>query len=264
MQDLGIVVFGHTRALLLADTLESLKKQNSLEFVDLWIDGDQGVTDLKRKVSVTHRIVEKYNVGTRNFHRGHLGFRKLILLAMQQAVQKYKYIIFLEDDCFPSRNAINTFTEELKSIEDEENVFSVYGHHFLMAEDTGLCSRFQGWGWATTSRKLKPYLDKLISCYSMHEKDYLAFVEKSLTPEVIKLLDVTPPRLPTHTLRNFFAWDETMALLTALDGKLHKPTRERVIYNCGMGEGSSRFGDFEKFTKPPFNIVPHKDVWKYF
>lgn len=264
MQELGVIVFGHTRPLLLADTLESLKRQNAVQYVDLWIDGDQGITELKRKVSVTHQIAEKYDVGVRNYHRGQLGFRKLILLAMQRAVQKYKYIILLEDDCFPTRDAVKIFVDELKAVEDNDDVFSVYGHHFFMAEDSGFCSRFQGWGWATTSQKLKPYVEKLIECYSMTERDYLSFTKKALTPEIIKRLDVTPPRLPTYTLNKFFAWDETLTLLTALDGKTHKPTDERIIYNCGMGEGSSRFGEQERFTRPPFNMVLHKDIWKYY
>jgi hypothetical protein len=160
--------------------------------------------------------------------------------------------------------SLKRFISELKEIEDNDEIFSVYGHHFGMAEESGFCSRFQGWGWATTSQKLTPYVDKLINCYSMYEKDYLAFTQNSLTPEIIARLDVTPPRLPTDTLKKFFAWDETLALLTALDGKFHKPTGKRVIYNCGMGEGSSRFAEYDKFTKPPFNMVFHKDIWSYF
>lgn len=264
IQDIGILVFGHTRPLLLIDTLESLKRQNALQHVELWIDGDQGIANLRKKVAITHMIGDKYQVGRRVYHRGQLGFRKLILLAMQQAVQKYKYIIFLEDDCFPTHDAVKLFLDEIKAIEDDDNVFSVYGHPFLIAEQSGFCSRFQGWGWGTTAKKLKPYVDKLIDCYSMYEEDYLAFTKKSLTPEILKKIDVTPPRQPSATLTKFFAWDETLCLLTALDGKLHKPTKKRIIYNCGIGDGSSRFGINQMFLKPPFNMVLHKDIWSHF
>lgn len=264
MEDLGILVFGHTRPLLLADTLESLKKQGAIQKVDLWIDGDQAIPHLRKKVSVTHQISSKFDVRHRFFHRGQLGFRKMILLAMQHAVQKYKYIILLEDDCFPSRDAVDIFLSELRATEDDENIFSIYGHPFLMAEDNGFCTRFQGWGWGTTSKKLAPYLKRLINCYSMYESDYLAFTKESLTPDILKRLDVTPPRLSSHTLNNFFAWDETLALLTALDRKVHKPTEKRIIYNCGLGEGASRFGINKTFFEPPYNLVMPKDVWSYF
>lgn len=264
MENLGVLIFGHTRPLLLADTLESLKLQNAIAQVDLWVDGDQGISDLKAKVSVTHKAASAYQVRNRFYHRGQLGFRKMILLAMQHAVQNYKYIILLEDDCFPTRDAVDVFVNELKAVENDEKVFSVYGHPFLMAEDSGYCSRFQGWGWATTAEKLAPYVDKLIACYSMHERDYLSFTQDALTPELLERLDVTPPRLPSQTLTKFFAWDETLALLTALDNRLHKPTSKRIIYNCGIGEGSSRFGVDHKFFKPPFNLVLHKDIWNYF
>ena len=264
MREIGVYVFAHTRSLLLADTLESLKRQNASQYVDVWIDGYQGIEELQSKVLLTQHVADQFEVGARNYHRGQLGFRKLILLAMQQSVQKYKYLIFLEDDCFPTRDAIDIFVNELKAVEDNEDVFSVYGHPFLMAEETGYCTRFQGWGWATTSKKLRPYVDKLIDCYSMYEKDYLDYVDTVLTTDVQQRLDVTPPRQPTYTLRSFFAWDETLALLTALDQKLHKRTDKRIIYNCGIGEGSSRFADMDKFMKPPFNLVFHKDVWKYY
>lgn len=264
MQDLGILVFGHTRPLLLADTLESLRRQDALKHVELWIDGHQGVPQMIERISVTHKIAEDFDVAHRFYHRGHLGFRKMILLAMQRAVREYRYIVLLEDDCFPTRNAIETFTEQLRGIEEDDQVFSVYGHHFRMAEESGLCTRFQGWGWATTAVKLQPYLEKLIACYSMYEADYLKFTEEALTPEIIDRLDVTPPRQPSYTLRSFFSWDETLSLVTALDGLFHKPTPEQVIFNCGIGENASRFEDREKFTRPPFNIVSHKDIWDYF
>lgn len=264
MNELGILVFGHTRPLLLADTLESLKIQGHIDKVDLWIDGDQGIADLRNKIALCHKIADDYQVRNKFYHRGQLGFRKMILLAMQHAVQNYKYIILLEDDCFPTKDAVDIFISELQAVEHDEQVFSVYGHPFLVAEESGYCSRFQGWGWATTSEKLAPYLSKLIDCYSMYERDYLAFTRDALTPEILERLDVTPPRLPSQTLTKFFAWDETLALLTALDKRTHKPTAKRIIYNCGIGEGASRFAIDPKFLAPPFNLVPHKEIWSYF
>jgi len=264
MKDFGIVVFGHSRPLMLGDTLESLKRQDALQFVDLWVDGYQGVVELRNKVELTHKIADSYPISIRRYHRGQLGFRKLILLAMQSAVENYKHILFLEDDCFPTRNAVTLFREELEKMESDEGIFSVYGHPFLMAEDGGSCTRFQGWGWATTGEKLAPYVDEMISLYSRTEQDYLDFVDNTLTEELVAILDVTPPRQPSYTLRAFFAWDETLAMLTARDGKKHKLTKERVIYNCGIGADASRFAGEETFFKPPFNIVLPQDVWNYF
>jgi len=262
--EFGIVVFGHTRALVLADLLESLNRQNSIHFVDLWIDGYQGKTDLKNKVAQTRKVSEDYAVRVRRFHQGQLGFRKLMLQAMQSAVRNYETILFLEDDCFPNRRAIEVFREDLECVRQDDSVFSVYGHHFGMSEAGGRCSRFQGWGWATTASKLAPYVDRLIDLYSISEQDYLDFTASALTSVVRAKLDVTPPRLPTDTLTSFFAWDETLALLTALDEKWHVPTRERVIFNCGMGDGSAHFSNHQAFLDPPFNLVHPDKVWDYF
>ncbi len=264
MKNLGILVFGHTRPFLLADTLKSLQLQDALKYVDVWIDGAQASPELKQRVEKTQKITESFPIKKRFFHNGQLGFRKLILLAMQHAINHYENIIFLEDDCFPTHTAVSVFMEELEAIRNNPEIFSTYGHHFGMAEDSGRCSRFQGWGWATTAEKLAPYLTKLFELYSMYEAEYLQFTEAAMTPELLARLDVTPPRLPSVTLKKFFAWDETLALLTAMDNKCHKPTSTRVIYNCGFGKDASRFRAHPILLRPPYNMISHDDVWKFF
>lgn len=260
----GILVFGHARPLHLADVLESLCRQHALQYVHVWLDGHQGQPDIKYKTELVADVVSKYDVAEVIRHNGNLGFRKLILQAFTYAVQKFDSFLVLEDDCFPTANAVTEFRDSLDDIAKNSDVFSVYGHPFLMAEEAGCCTRFQGWGWGTTSDKLRPYLDKLIDCYSLTEERYLEFVRSCLSEEVIQRLDVTPPRLATHTLTKFFAWDETLALLTALDGKVHRLTPTRTIYNFGASEDSSRFKNVDWYRKPPFNMVPHSEVWEYF
>jgi hypothetical protein len=264
MNDFGILLFGHTRPLFIADVLESLKRQSALEHVHVWLDGDQGNPDVLRKTQLVADVVSNFSVAEVNRHRGALGFRKLVLQALCDAVEKFRYIMVLEDDCFPTRDAVATFKNELRVIEDDESIFSVYGHHFLVPAEGEVITRFQGWGWGTTSKKLRPFLDKLIDCYSLTEKRYLEFVNRVLTDEIRQRLDVTPPRLPSETLTRFFAWDETLALLTALDGLGHKKTPTRTIYNFGASEDSSRFKNAEWYAQPPFNMIAHVDAWKYF
>jgi hypothetical protein len=264
MQDVGIIVFGHTRPLSLADVLTSLKMQGSIGLVEVWLDGHQGRPDIKEKTEHVFQVASNFSVKKIHRHNGMLGFRKMVLIALRDAVQKYKHLIILEDDCFPTRDAINIFQEELLLIENKNNVFSVYGHPFLMPSEGEFFTRFQGWGWATTSEKLSPFLDKLVDCYSLPEERFLEFVNRALTDEIVAKLDITPPRQPTHTLRKFFAWDETLALLTAMEGMTHKKTPKRAIYNFGADLDSSRFKDIDWYTKPPFNMVRQSDVWSYY
>lgn len=260
----GIILFGHTRPLYLADVLESLERQNALQYTHVWLDGHQGRPDVKHKTELAAEVVSNYAVAELCRHNGGLGFRKLILQALTHAVQQFDSFVVLEDDCFPTRNAVEMFREGLNTIANQDDVFSVYGHPFMMAEENGCCTRFQGWGWATTSVKMAPYLDKLIDCYSLTEARYLEFVSSALTNDLIERLDVTPPRLCTHTLTKFFAWDETLALLTAMDGKVHMKTKERAIYNFGASEDASRFKNVDWYRKPPFNMISHAEVWEYY
>lgn len=264
MQDLGILVFGHNRPLHISEVLKSLARQNAIGNVHVWIDGHQGNPDRKIKTDQVLQVVSKYPVAEIRAHNGNLGFRKLVLQALSDAVDKFRYIIVLEDDCFPTRDAVAVFRQELTSIENRHEIFSIYGHHFLTDTEGQTCNRFQGWGWATTSEKLRPILQELIECYSLTEAKYLEFVERVLTPEIVARIDITPPRLPTHTLRKFFAWDETIALLTALHGLSHKRTPKRTIYNFGAGGDAGHFKDINWYRQPPFNMIPIDEVWDHF
>lgn len=264
MKEFGIIVFGHTRPLYLADVLKSLQLQGALDDVCVWLDGHQGVPDVKHKVELVNQVVSQFPVSKVYSHNGALGFRKMMLQALSVAVNEYKYIMIIEDDCFPTKDAVNVFKRELKDIENNDEIFSVYGHPFKVSAEGDVCTRFQGWGWGTTSEKLKPFLEQLIGCYSMTEERFLRFVEETITEDVRSRLDVTSPRQPTHTLTKFFAWDETLSLLTALAGKTHKLTSKRTIYNFGACKDSSRFKNVAWYSKPPFNMISHEEIWSYF
>jgi len=264
MKEFGILLFGHTRPLFIADVLMSLEKQDALKYVNVWIDGHQGDKYIKIKTDQVYNVVKNFNVENIYKHQGNIGFRKMMLQALSVAIKQYDKIMILEDDCFPTRDAVHIFNEELDNIKNNSEIFSIYGHPFLMGEKNGICTRFQGWGWGTTSEKMKPILKQLIDCYSRTEFDYINYVNSVLTDDIIKRIDITPPRLPTKTLRNYFAWDETTSLLTALAGMVHKPTNPRTIYNFGVSTDSSRFYDISAFEKPPYNMVAHENIWDYF
>jgi len=263
-QDITILLFGHTRATYIADVLESLDRQGVISNVDVWLDGHQGAPDVRYKTDLVHDVVSNYKVRSVNSHNGSLGFRKLLLHALDHAAVNYRYIVVLEDDCFPTNDAIKIFMEELKKMEDDRRIFSVYGHPFLVPGEGETFTRFQGWGWATTGDKLKEHIGKLIYLYSIREYEYLEFVNQSLTADVISKLDVTPHRQPSETVKRFYAWDETLALLTVLSGQVHKKTPKRTVYNFGASEESSRFKDINWFLKPPYNMVRHENIWDYF
>jgi len=263
-KEFGILLFGFSRPLYIADVLQSLEKQGALQYVDVWLDGHQGSPDLKAKVELVHEVVSKFPVNKIYKHNGNLGFRKLVLQALSEASAKYDHIMILEDDCFPTHDAVEVFKRELKKIEYEPDTFSIYGHPFLVDAESETCARFQGWGWGTTSAKLEPFLKQLVDCYSLTEERYLSFVKEVFTEEVKSKIDITPPRLPSHTLPRFFAWDETLGLLTALAGKTHKKTPSRTIYNFGACQDSSRFKNVEWYVKPPFNMVSHENIWDYY
>jgi hypothetical protein len=264
LEDFGIIVFGHTRLDALGAVLESLKRQNALKYTEVWLDGYQGNNQLKLKIQKTIDLVKTYPVKHLQTQAGNYGFRKMLILGLAEMCRKYRDILILEDDCFPTHDAVAEFRKEIDLIRKNKNIFSVYGHHFKVDAEKETCARFQGWGWATTSEKLMPMLRQLIDCYSMPEENYLKFIRRTFTSKIKERIDITPPRQPSYTLEKFFAWDETLCLLAALNHQVHKPTKTQTIYNCGMGKGSTHFDDVEQFRKPPFNLITPEEVWQYF
>lgn len=260
----GIALFGHTRSDLILNSLESLAKQDALHVTHVFLDGHQGRLDLMAKTERVYQIVNAYPVKEIHRQNSAFGFRKMMLLAGEYMMRHYERMLFLEDDCFPVDGSIAAFNADLDEINKREDIFSVYGHHFLTPNEADPFPRFQGWGWATTAQKLRPVWDELKKCYLMSEADYLRFVKEKLTPDIRARIDVTPDRQPTDTLERFFAWDETVCLLTALRGQGHKPSAKRLIYNCGAGLEASHFKRLEQFRKPPFNMIAANEVWDYF
>jgi hypothetical protein len=259
---LGIAVFGYDRADIVFNTLKSLDAQGAIENVVVYIDGDQKRFDIDK----VEEVARSFNVAEIYRNRGNYGFRKMMLLAMKDMMARYERILFLEDDCFPTGAALKGFSKEIDRIENDTSIFSVYGHPFLVERERAgePFPRFQGWGWATTREKLAPIHEKLLECYLMPERDYLAYVGRTLTPELKRNIDATPGRQPSDTIEKFFAWDETLGLLVAAAGMSHLCSQERIIYNCGAGDGASHFTNAQIFRDPPFNLITPKEVWDYF
>jgi len=261
----GIIVYGHTRPSSLKLVLESLSRQKSLSNTVVWLDGHRGRNDLIGKVQACQRLSSEFAEATWITNTNLLTQDRNIIYGLSEMTRRFERVIVLEDDCFPTSRGIELFERELDNIEHEPGIFSVYGHHFLVPFETDTITRFQGWGFATTSVKLVPILAKLKILYMLPEPEFTAWVDNELTPEIEELLSVTPPRDPRAVLRRYFAWDECIALLTCLAGLRHKKTKERAVYNFGLGEGQHFYESEEAiFRAPPFNMIAPGEVWNYF
>lgn len=265
MNDLGIVVFGHRRASVMRNLLESLRRQNVLDRTHVWIDGVAHAGEMLPKVEAVRSLRREFaTAGWINCH-GRLGIEKLMLDALTDMARHYRDILVLEDDCFPTSDAVEVFRKTLDQIRHDPAIYSVYGNPFGVAGEGDVFTRFQGWGWATTREKLIPVLAQLKAMFMMSEPDYLAWVAKTLTPAMRSKLNVTDKRDVTAVLVRQFSWDSATTLLTALLGLQHRRTPHRVVYNCGSGEDSGHFRrDIDEYRAPPFNMIGADEVWQYF
>jgi hypothetical protein len=214
--DFGIAIFGHTDAESMAVVLEGLQRQEALPWAEAWLDGHQGDEDLRHRTDEVHALLKSYPI--RKIHRqaGRVGRDKLVIQGLVEMCNRYKDMLILEEDCFPSDNAVAEFRQALDQIRNDKAVFSVYGQS---------CGRFRRCGWATTGRRLMPVLRQLIDCYSMSEENYLKFARLALTPDIKARIDVIPLDHPSATIERFFAWEEALCLLVALNNQVHRPTR---------------------------------------
>lgn len=265
MKPFGIIVFGHRRRRHLSSVLESLKRQDVLDSTHVWLDGYAHASEFMDQVAACRSLRRDFHQAHWQFGGGRLGIEKLMLDGLSFMARQYERIIVLEDDCFPTHNAIKVFLDEIAEIENDPAIYSVYGHHFATSKEGATISRFQGWGWATTRNKLLPVLSQLKAMFMMTEADYLRWTDSALTPGIIAKLDVTPGRDVVAVLRRQFSWDSGTALLTAILGMSHRKTSERVIYNCGLGADSGHFKIVaDNHRQPPFNMIGVDEVWQYF
>lgn len=260
----GIVLYSFTRTEGAMLVLESLKRQGALEHVEIWMDGDQGKPAVKKALESAEEEFRDFGIDRITRHRGNLGFRKLILQSLMYMADTYDRFIVLEDDCFPSGVAVEEFIRALDKHADDPEVLTTYGHHFLVPAEQPLCPRFQGWGWATWSDKIRPFIAELAYLFSLRESEFTAWTKSVMTPEILARLDCTAPRGASITLQRFFAWDETLALLAALADMKHAPTDTRCIYNFGVGEDSTHFSNIDWYRKPPFNMILKSEVWDHY
>lgn len=262
---LGIIVFGHRRPRALWNVLESLRRQGALPLTHVWIDGFAHSHEHAEKVGEVRKLKQQFPVAQWVDCNGRLGIEKLMLDGLTWMARQYRNIIVLEDDCFPTADAVETFVQELEAIAENPHLYSVYGHPFRVSGEDREFSRFQGWGWATTRKKLIPVLAQLKSMFMMTEPDYLAWVASNMTPQTLSTLNVTPGRDVQSVLAQQFSWDSATTLLTALLGMKHQRTARQIVYNCGLGEGSGHFhSEAERFRAPPFNMIGGDEVWQYF
>ena len=260
--DLVIALFVYDKTDTTEIILEILKKQNTLDHVIVFIDGNQGSINYKNKKVI--EIVNSFKVQKVFINNGKLGFRKQMITAMEYLSQNYEKLIFIEDDCIPSIDCIEIFDKSLENISKLDNIFSVYGSPFLVKNEKfgKKFPRFQGWGWGTTSKKLKGYLEELKKLYMLSETDYLKFIEKNLNYEIKKKIDITEKRFPSLTLTSFFAWDETLCLLTAKKNMEHLLTEVRTFYPI-MHESSVHFKSHKNYKLPPFNMFYKSEIKEF-
>lgn len=242
--------------------LESLQRQDALHRTHVWLDGTGGFPRWANQAKGCRIVAERFAPASITALCGNVGINKMMLDALLTLTRSSEALIVLEDDCFPSKSAIAEFDASLESVREQPGIFSVYGHHFLVEGEDRPFPRFQGWGWAAWSDRLRPVLDEARSLQAMPEPEFLEWVRCHLTPAVRSRLSVTPGRDCSAVIERLFSWDACFAMLTAMRGWMHLPTRRRVVYNCGLDSG--HFSNHECFLRPPYNMVPFDQVWSCF
>ena len=263
--ELYILVLAHRRPRSLWNVLESLRRQGALPFAHVWIDGHSHTDERAEKVQQCRQLAVSFPEAQWISCNGRLGIARMMLDGLGAAARQSRNIIVLEDDCFPTADAVETFRRSLADIDRDPGIYSVYGHYFRVPGEGERFTRFQGWGWATTREKLLPILTRLRELLLMSEPDYIAWTSSVLTPQIRARLDVTPGRNVIDVLGHQFSWDSATTLLTALRGLEHSKTPKQVVFNSGMGPDSGHFHGGQPWLRdPPFNIIGEDEVWQYF
>lgn len=263
---LGILILGYNRPYHLQAVLESLRLQDRLHYVHVWIDGTQGRCEYRGANDHSVLIANRYDVNEVRAQNSHLGIEKIMLDALDEMTRRYDRVLILEDDCFPLQGAIDDFEDSLAAVKNKPEVYSVYGHHFCTEDERDLdFSRFQGWGWAAHSERVRALLPELKQLFMMSEREYLAHINNELDDSLRKRLDRTPGRDVLGVLANFFSWDSATAFLTARYNMVHRRTSEVTVKNTGIVSGIGHFTeDQPRLRNPPFNMIPLDEAWQHY
>lgn len=260
---LGILVLAYNRPWHLQSVLESLRQQNQLGVTHVWVDGTQGRAELADASDETVAVARRYAVRELRAHRSHLGIEKMMLDALRDMSRRYSRVLVIEDDCFPLEGAIEDFEEGLRETADQPDIYSVYGHHFgFELEDSLDFTRFQGWGWAAHSDRIRALLPDLRVLFDLDEESYRARIAAAMTADIRRRLDVTPGRNVLAVLDKFFSWDSATAFLTAQRGMRHRRTGRPAVVNTGIQAGIGHFTrDTPWLRGPPYNMIRLEEAW---
>ena len=265
MGEYAILVFGHTRPEALQYVLEGLARQNALADTQVWVDGHQEDPDLIPFVLACQALEASYPAAQWHKHGSRCGFLKLFIDAVLTNCSQYKWLIILQDDCYPAPSAVETILAALREVENDPRIFSVYGHHFGADNEGSETTAFQCWGWGSSTAKLEPIARELLRLWTLPEKHALAWIQQNMTPEIRVRMDVFPGRSESKLLEARLCFDAAVAFLTARGGFINRRTREPVIHNFGIGARSWHFTNFsDVFLKPPFNMITRNDLVERF
>lgn len=260
-----ILVVAHKRPRFLGYVLESLKRQNELKYVQVWIDGHGAQPELRGKVEACVALRDKYPEAKWIVYGMHASEHKLVIDALTTNIDKFDKFIFFEEDSFPIPGSIPQYLIELDEAEKDDGIFSVYGDPREIPGEADGLYRFRAWAWATTATKLRRILPDLKALYSMPEPDFLDYIRENLTEEIRERLSEIPQINTINTLTTQFSYDSVLNFLTARAGLKHRPTSRRLSYNYGVGLDGTHFSStHERFFKPPYNMITEQELIERF
>ena len=264
MSDTVIQVHGHSRPRALRYVLEGLRRQGALPITEVWLDGHQGMPQLRPQVRACSALEEEFSGAQWMKYESRVGHVKLFIDSIRTALPKYENIIILEDDCFPARDAVSEFVDGLNRVRSDPTYFSIYGHHFGGPNERDETTAFQCWGWATTSTKMKPIFEDYVRFWEMPEPHFVRWLKDHLTEDIRNRMDVFPGR-STSAIQNRFCYDAVIAFLVAKAKMLNKRTPHQVVFNFGVGKDSGHFTKAKaKFFAPPFNMITESELIRRF
>jgi len=211
-------------------------------------------------------IAKRFPVRRVHAVKGHLGIEKLMLDVLDYMSAHYDRSIVLEDDCFPTSGSIDAFEKTLADVKEQQDVYSVYGCHFgTEPKNERDFTRFQGWGWAAHSDKIKLVLPELRALFLLPEEEYLKHVSENITDDIRAKLDRTLERKVLNVLKLFYSWDSATAFVTARRNLRHRRTDKPVVINTGIVSDAGHFSeDRPMFRRKPFNMITLDEAWDHF
>lgn len=257
-----IALFVYKRPWHTRQTVEALQKNQLADASNLTVfsDGPRAEADKEKVLEVREylKTITGFNSVTVIERKQNLGLAQSIISGVTEIINKYGWIIVLEDDLVSSPYFLKFMNEALEFYKDEEKVISIHGYIYPVKTrlpETFFLRGADCWGWATWKRG-----------WDLFEEDGTKLFHELKKKKLMKEFDINGAYPYSKMLENQIkgendSWAVRWYASAFLKDKLTIYPGRSLIYNIGADKSGTHCGKTNVYnTEITVEPVPVRQI----